>query len=65
MTTECKTYTVEEARMILGISRNTAYRAVDNGSLPSIRINNRILIPKMALHRMLESPTDFLDKEGN
>lgn len=49
------TLTVEEAGEQLGISRALAYEAVRRGEIPSIKIGRRILIPKAALHRMLES----------
>ena len=39
------TVTVTEAARILGISRTTAYEAVRDGSLRSIRVRRRILIP--------------------
>ena len=49
------TLTVEEAGEQLGISRALAYEAVRRGEIPSIKIGRRILIPKAALNRMLES----------
>jgi excisionase family DNA binding protein len=45
---------VEEARKLLGLSRGLTYEAIRNGEIPSIRIGHRILIPKVALERMLE-----------
>ena len=47
------TLTVEEAGTLLGISRAFAYEAVNRGDIPSIRIGRRILVPKVALERML------------
>jgi len=49
------TFTVEEAAAALGISRAFAYEAVSNGDIPSIRIGRRVLVPRKALERMLES----------
>ncbi|MDA8297582.1 MAG: helix-turn-helix domain-containing protein [Actinomycetota bacterium] len=40
------TMTVEEAAVVLGISRATAYDAVSRGEIPCIRIGRRILIPR-------------------
>ena len=37
---------------MLGISRTTAYEAVRNGSLPSIRIRRRIVIPMVWINEM-------------
>lgn len=47
------TLTVEEAAEALGISRAFAYEAVARGEIPCIRIGRRILVPKVALERML------------
>ena len=46
--------TVPEAAEMLGISRNFAYQLVREGKLPSIRFGKRILIPRVALEKMLE-----------
>jgi excisionase family DNA binding protein len=40
------TLTVEEAAVLLGISRNSAYEAVRRGEIPSVRIGGRIVIPR-------------------
>ena len=48
------TMSVEEAAIALGISRTFAYEAVARGEIPCIRIGRRILIPKVALQRLLE-----------
>ncbi len=48
-------FTVEEAAQLLGISRSFAYEAVQRGDIPSMRIGRRILVPKAALERFLES----------
>jgi len=48
-------FTVEEAAQLLGISRSFAYEAVQRGDIPSMRIGRRILVPKAALLRYLDS----------
>ena len=45
--------TVAEAASLLGISRSFAYEAAANGDIPTIRIGRRILVPKVALERLL------------
>jgi excisionase family DNA binding protein len=45
--------TVEEAAEILRISRNGAYEAVKRKEIPSIRIGRRVLVPRIALEKML------------
>lgn len=52
------TYKIEEAAQLLGIGRNHCYEAARRGDIPSIRIGRRLLIPRAALDRMLESPAD-------
>jgi excisionase family DNA binding protein len=49
------TLTVEEAAVMLGVSRAGAYEAVQRGEIPSIRIGRRILVPKAALQKLLET----------
>lgn len=39
------TLSVAEAAALLGISRNHAFKAVQRGDLPSVRVGRRILIP--------------------
>ena len=39
------TLSVEEAATALGISRSHAWRMVNGGTLPSIRIGHRVLVP--------------------
>jgi excisionase family DNA binding protein len=50
------TFTVEEAGEICRISRPSAYAAAKNGTLPTVRIGRRLLVPRHALERLL-SPT--------
>ncbi|MFC1847667.1 helix-turn-helix domain-containing protein [Chloroflexota bacterium] len=45
--------TVEQAAEILGISRPTAYEAIQTGEIPHIRIGRRILVPRAALEKLL------------
>jgi len=50
---EALTVTVDVAGKMLGISRPTAFKRVADGSIPSIRMGRRILVPKIAIERML------------
>ena len=50
-----RTYTVEEAAVILGLSRGAAFNFVRDGTIPSIRLGRRLLIPAAALDRLLMS----------
>lgn len=50
-----RTYTVDEAASLLGISRSTAYECVRTGELPSLRFRRRIVIPAHALEQLIEA----------
>jgi excisionase family DNA binding protein len=47
-------YTIDETAEILRVSRHSACEAVRQGTIPTIRIGRRILVPTAALERMLE-----------
>jgi excisionase family DNA binding protein len=47
------TLTVEEAAKVLRISRASAYAAANDRSLPTVKIGRRLLVPRVALERML------------
>jgi hypothetical protein len=49
------TYSVPEFGKAIGVSRNTAYGAVRRGQVPVIHIAGRILIPRIAVERMLDA----------
>ena len=53
---------VEYAGKRLGLSRPSAYQAVKRGELPVIRIGRRILVPVVALEKMLENTTPASSK---
>lgn len=46
--------TVPEAAAMLGLSRNFTYELVKQGKLPVIKFGKRLLIPRVALEKMLE-----------
>jgi len=50
---EKRTYTIPEAAKVLGIGRSAAYEAARTGQIPTIRIGKRILVPAVALDRLL------------
>ena len=47
------TCSVDEAAMVLGIGRSTAFAAAHDGSLPTIRLSHRLLVPTAKLLAML------------
>lgn len=52
--TPSRTLTVTEAAAILGISRTSAYGCVNAGTIPSIRLGGRIVIPRATFDEMLD-----------
>lgn len=44
---------VDDAARALGIHRNSAYKAVKNGDIPSVRVGSRYVVPTAALRKML------------
>ena len=46
-------YSVTEMAKLLGIGRSKAYELVRLGTVPSLRLGRRIVIPKLALSRLL------------
>ncbi len=47
------TLTVPEVAKVLGISRNSAYVLAKQGTIPTLRLGRRIVVPRPALERML------------
>jgi len=47
---------VDELANELGISRASAYKALRNGELPSLRIGKRFVIPREAIRELFRSP---------
>ena len=48
-----RTRTVEEAAVLLGIGRMSAYQAARKGEIPTIRVGRRVLVPIAALECLL------------
>lgn len=47
-------FTVEEAARLLKIGRTHCFRLVAEGTLPSVRLGRRVLVPRAALEALLE-----------
>ena len=47
------TCSIEEAAAVLGIGRSTAYAAARDGSLPTLRLSHRLLVPTARLLAMV------------
>jgi len=61
------TCSVDEVASALNIGRSTAFKAVHDGSLPALRVSNRILISVPRLLSMLgceQPPERLADAQG-
>ena len=47
-------FSVREVAKLLGLSKASTYEAVRIGSIPSLKVGRRILIPKVALQELLD-----------
>ena len=52
------TWTIPEAAKLLGISKDSAYEAARRGELPVRLIGRRMLVPRVALLRLLDGVGD-------
>jgi excisionase family DNA binding protein len=55
---EALAYSVPEAGRRLGIGRTTAYRLAADGTLPTMRLGGRIVVPRSQLERLLAGAVD-------
>jgi len=46
-------YSVPEAGRLLSLSRATSYMLANQGIIPTIRLGRRLVVPKIAIERML------------
>lgn len=53
MTQEKSVYSVKEIQELFHLSKASVYNAIKAGTIPSIRIGGRVLIPKVQINRML------------
>lgn len=61
MSDEPLAYSVPEVAQRLGLARSTAYDAVGRGEIPTIRVGRRLLVPRVALERMLSGDAPATD----
>ena len=47
------TISVEEAGRVIGLSKDSAYKAAHAGQIPTLRFGKRMLVPTAALLEML------------
>jgi excisionase family DNA binding protein len=49
-------FSIPETARMLGISRGLAYELARSGQIPVLRLGKRLLVPKIALERLLSQP---------
>lgn len=57
-------YRVEEVAKLLKVSLRTAYRAIENGEIPSTKIRGCIRIPVVQFHAQFGTEPQPGDKSG-
>lgn len=58
------TITVPEAGQVLGLGRDSSYRAAERGELPTLKLGRRLLVPVPKLLRLLGLDPDTEDSEA-
>jgi excisionase family DNA binding protein len=53
---ERQTYSVDEAARLLGVTRQHVRKQMRLGTLPSLQLGPRVLVPRPALEQMLGMP---------
>jgi excisionase family DNA binding protein len=49
-----QTITIPEAGRVLGIGRDSAYRAAHRGQIPTLTLGRRVIVPTAQLRKLLE-----------
>ena len=53
-TPERDTYDLPQLASRLGVSRSSVYRWAANGTIPTIRLGRRLLVPRAAIEQLLD-----------
>ena len=56
-------YTVDEVAQILRVSRRHAYYAIGTGEIPSMKVGQRILVPRKALEQFIANGTRAVESD--
>ncbi|MFC2045593.1 helix-turn-helix domain-containing protein [Chloroflexota bacterium] len=65
MNVESMTLSVDDTAKLLGLSRNATYQGIHCGEIPSIRVGKRILVPRIAIERILSEAGTKIIKDFN
>ena len=58
-----KTYTVLEASEMLGVTKETVYKAIHKGDIPAIKVSGSYVIPRRHFDSLLDGEYARLSKE--
>ena len=64
-TTEPLTLSIEDAAVVLGISRGLAYEAARRGELPTIKFGHRLLVPRARLLELVGATVPEMREPGS
>lgn len=53
--TKSRAYTIEEVAALLGISRGLAYEGARAGTIPTVRVGRRLLVPRATFDKLFPS----------
>lgn len=57
------TYTIDQVAEMLGVGRKLVYESCDRKEIPHLRLGRKIVFPKAAIDRWLDSAGDVQDAE--
>lgn len=64
VTPDCRTYSVDEAAVVMGVGRTAMFDAVRRGEVPGVvRIGKRIVISKARLHAWIDGTDEPCNEE--
>ncbi len=62
---ELRALTVPQTARVIGIGETLAYQMANDGRLPVKRVGRRLLVPRDALERWLDTPDESLHPVAN
>lgn len=48
-------YTIDELAQLLGVGKASVYKLLKTGKIPSLKAGKKFVVPRAAVHRVLES----------
>ena len=60
-----RVYTVAEVQDLLGIGRTTVWKHVNDGTISSLRLGGRVLVPCEVIDRLLATQSEFGEQSND